>query len=89
MNALFIVPALKGDEAASLFSTHPSIEERVAQLNEMQRQMEQAHYDGPLCSVPSRAVHSAAASSAPTVSTPTSASTVSYPCAMSAGTRSE
>ncbi len=46
VNALFIVPALKGDEAASLFSTHPSIEERVARLNEMQRQMEQAHYNG-------------------------------------------
>jgi heat shock protein HtpX len=46
VNALFIVPALKGDEAASLFSTHPSTEERVARLNEMQRQMEQAHYNG-------------------------------------------
>jgi heat shock protein HtpX len=46
VNALFIVPALKGDEVASLFSTHPSTEERVARLNEMQRQMEQAHYNG-------------------------------------------
>jgi len=46
VNALFIVPALKGDEAASIFSTHPSTEERVARLNEMQRQMEQAHYNG-------------------------------------------
>jgi heat shock protein HtpX len=46
VNALFIVPALKGDEAASLFSTHPSTEERVARLNEMQRQMEQARYNG-------------------------------------------
>ena len=25
---------------------HPSTEERVARLNEMQRQMEQAHYNG-------------------------------------------
>jgi heat shock protein HtpX len=46
VNALFIVPALKGDDVASLFSTHPSTEERVARLNEMQRQMEQAHYNG-------------------------------------------
>jgi heat shock protein HtpX len=46
VNALFIVPALKGDEVASLFSTHPSTEERVARLNEMQRQMEQAHFNG-------------------------------------------
>jgi heat shock protein HtpX len=46
VNALFIVPALKGDEVASLFSTHPSTEERVERLNEMQRQMEQAHYNG-------------------------------------------
>jgi heat shock protein HtpX len=46
VNALFIVPALKGDEIASIFSTHPSTEERVARLNEMQRQMEQAHYNG-------------------------------------------
>jgi len=46
VNALFIVPALKGDEVASIFSTHPSTEERVARLNEMQRQMEQAHYNG-------------------------------------------
>ena len=46
VNALFIVPALKGDEVASIFSTHPSTEERVERLNEMQRQMEQAHYNG-------------------------------------------
>jgi heat shock protein HtpX len=46
VNALFIVPALKGDDVASLFSTHPSTEERIARLSEMQRQMEQAHYNG-------------------------------------------
>jgi heat shock protein HtpX len=46
VNALFIVPALKGDSVASIFSTHPSTEERVERLNEMQRQMEQAHYNG-------------------------------------------
>ncbi|MBF6591675.1 MAG: zinc metalloprotease HtpX [Ktedonobacterales bacterium] len=41
VNALFIVPALRGDTLATLFSTHPSLEERVAQLQAMQRQMEQ------------------------------------------------
>jgi heat shock protein HtpX len=43
VNALFIVPALKGDSFASLFSTHPSTEERVRRLQEMQQQMESAH----------------------------------------------
>jgi heat shock protein HtpX len=42
VNALFIVPALKGDGLATLFSTHPSLEQRLAQLQEMQRQMESA-----------------------------------------------
>jgi heat shock protein HtpX len=42
VNALFIVPALKGESFASLFSTHPSTEERVRRLQEMQRQMESA-----------------------------------------------
>ena len=42
VNALFIVPALKGDGLATLFSTHPSLEKRLAQLQEMQRQMESA-----------------------------------------------
>ncbi|HLY31886.1 MAG TPA: M48 family metalloprotease, partial [Ktedonobacterales bacterium] len=40
VNALFIVPAIKGDSFMTLFSTHPSIEERVERLQEMQRQME-------------------------------------------------
>ncbi len=40
VNALFIVPALRGDSLATLFSTHPSIEERVQRLEEMQRQLE-------------------------------------------------
>ncbi len=43
VNALFIVPALKGDSMATLFSTHPSLERRLAQLQEMQQQMESAH----------------------------------------------
>ena len=40
VNALFIVPALRGDSLATLFSTHPSIEDRVRRLEEMQRQLE-------------------------------------------------
>ncbi len=46
VNALFIVPAIKGDDVAALFSTHPSTEERVRRLQDMQRQMESAHYLG-------------------------------------------
>jgi heat shock protein HtpX len=42
VNALFIVPVLKGDSLATLFSTHPSLEQRLAQLQQMQRQMESA-----------------------------------------------
>src|SRR5690348_1272946 len=42
VNALFIVPALRGDSLATLFSTHPSLEKRLAQLQEMQQQMESA-----------------------------------------------
>lgn len=42
VNALFIVPALKGDSLATLFSTHPSLEKRLEQLREMQQQMESA-----------------------------------------------
>jgi len=42
VNALFIVPALRGESLATLFSTHPPIKERVARLEAMQKQMEQA-----------------------------------------------
>src|SRR5512146_484498 len=42
VNALFIVPALKGESMATLFSTHPSLEQRLAQLQQMQQQMESA-----------------------------------------------
>ncbi len=42
VNALFIMPALRGDSLGALFSTHPPTEERVKRLMEMQRQMEQA-----------------------------------------------
>ena len=43
VNALFIVPALRGDSLATLFSTHPSTRERIARLMAMQQQMEQAN----------------------------------------------
>lgn len=42
VNALFIMPALRGDSLNALFSTHPATEERVNRLMDMQRQMEQA-----------------------------------------------
>ena len=42
VNALFIVPALRGDSLQNLFSTHPSVQERVARLQAMQEQMERA-----------------------------------------------
>jgi heat shock protein HtpX len=41
-NAFMIVPALSGDSLGGLFSTHPSLEKRLAQLRELQRQMESA-----------------------------------------------
>jgi heat shock protein HtpX len=39
MNAFFFAPALAGGTAASLFSTHPSLEKRLDQLNKLERQM--------------------------------------------------
>jgi heat shock protein HtpX len=44
VNALFIVPAIRGDSLAGLFSTHPPTQERVERLRAMQRQMESAGY---------------------------------------------
>lgn len=41
-NAFMIVPAINSDSLAGLFSTHPSLEKRLAQLRELQRQMESA-----------------------------------------------
>jgi heat shock protein HtpX len=41
-NAFMIVPALNSDSLAGIFSTHPSLEKRLAQLRELQRQMESA-----------------------------------------------
>jgi heat shock protein HtpX len=40
-SAFFIVPALKGDTVAALFSSHPPVEKRIERLRNMQRQMEQ------------------------------------------------
>lgn len=42
VNALWIVPALKGDSLMSFLSTHPSTEERVRRLEQMQATMEQS-----------------------------------------------
>jgi heat shock protein HtpX len=39
MNAFFFAPALAGKSAASLFSTHPSLEVRLAQLSKLEREM--------------------------------------------------
>ena len=41
-NAFFFTPAInkkQGPSLASLFSTHPSLEVRLAQLNELERQL--------------------------------------------------
>jgi len=39
MNAFFFAPALASGTAASLFSTHPSLEKRLDQLNKLEREM--------------------------------------------------
>ena len=39
MNAFFFAPALSGGSAASLFSTHPSLEKRLDQLNKLEREL--------------------------------------------------
>jgi heat shock protein HtpX len=39
-NAFFIVPALRGINLGTITSTHPSLEERIEQLQRIQRQME-------------------------------------------------
>ena len=39
MNAFFFAPALASGTAASLFSTHPSLEVRLDQLNKLERQL--------------------------------------------------
>lgn len=39
MNAFFIIPAVSGDALTSLFSTHPSVDQRVKRLMEMEAAM--------------------------------------------------
>ena len=39
-SAFFIIPALKGNTIATLFSSHPSVEDRILRLQDMQRSME-------------------------------------------------
>jgi heat shock protein HtpX len=39
-SAFFIIPALKGNTAASLFSSHPPVEKRIERLQRMAREME-------------------------------------------------
>jgi heat shock protein HtpX len=39
MNAFFIIPAVSGS-IMNLFSTHPSMEKRIAALEKIQREME-------------------------------------------------
>jgi heat shock protein HtpX len=39
MNAFFFAPALAPGTAASLFSTHPSLEKRLDQLNKLEREL--------------------------------------------------
>lgn len=39
MNAFFIIPAISGDAFASLFSTHPPVQQRVRKLMEMEAAM--------------------------------------------------
>jgi len=39
MNAFFFAPALAGGTAASLFSTHPSLEIRLDRLNKLEREL--------------------------------------------------
>jgi heat shock protein HtpX len=41
-NAFMIVPALNGNSLAGLFATHPSLETRLEQLRQLQRQLEGA-----------------------------------------------
>ena len=39
MNAFYIIPAISGSSFMDLFSTHPSVEKRIAQLEKMQQEM--------------------------------------------------
>jgi len=39
MNAFYIIPAISGSSFMDLFSTHPSVEKRIARLEKMQQEM--------------------------------------------------
>src|ERR1035441_9257632 len=39
MNAFFFAPALAGGTAANLFSSHPSLEKRLDQLNKLEKEL--------------------------------------------------
>ena len=39
MNAFFIIPAISGSSIMDIFSTHPSVEKRIAKLERMQQEM--------------------------------------------------
>jgi len=39
MNAFFIIPAISGSSIMDIFSTHPSVEKRIARLERMQQDM--------------------------------------------------
>ena len=41
-SAFFIIPALKGNTIATMFSSHPKVEERIERLQDMQRSMERS-----------------------------------------------
>ena len=41
-SAFFIIPALKGNTIATLFSSHPAVEDRIERLQDMQRSMERS-----------------------------------------------
>ena len=41
-SAFFIIPALKGNAIATLFSSHPAVEDRIERLQNMQRGMERS-----------------------------------------------
>ena len=41
-SAFFIIPALKGNAIATMFSSHPSVEDRIERLQNMQRSMERS-----------------------------------------------
>ena len=42
-NAFFIIPAIKIDGMASLFSSHPKVDKRIERLQMMQREMERGY----------------------------------------------